>query len=104
MFEIFKRLFAPKDNQDLIEALQQGAFLVDVRTPIEFSFGSVSGATNIPLDKLLNSLPMFKNKKKIVVFCRSGSRSSKAKKMLEDNGFQGVINGGSWQNVNQIIK
>ncbi len=52
MFGIFKNLFAPTDNSELREAIKNGAFLVDVRTPAEFSAGSVKGAVNIPLDKV----------------------------------------------------
>ncbi|MBS1776000.1 MAG: rhodanese-like domain-containing protein [Bacteroidetes bacterium] len=103
MFGIFKNMFAPTDNSNLKEVVKNGAFLVDVRTPAEFSGGSVKGAVNIPLDKVPSQLSKFKNKKSIVVFCRSGSRSGQAKSILESNGFQNVINGGTWQNVKQIV-
>lgn len=100
----FSALLGKTDNSQLTEAVKNGAFLVDVRTPAEFSAGSVKGAVNIPLDKLQSQLSKFKNRKAIVVFCRSGARSSQAKGILEQNGFQHVINGGSWQNVNQVVK
>ncbi|HAR19130.1 MAG TPA: sulfurtransferase, partial [Cytophagales bacterium] len=64
--------------------------------------GSVKGAVNIPLDEVQRQLSKFKDKQNIVVFCRSGSRSSQAKSILESNGFQNVINGGTWENVNSI--
>lgn len=101
MLGIFKNLFAPTDNSELKEAVSNGAFLVDVRTPAEFSTGSVKGAVNIPLDKVSSQLAKFKDKKNIVVFCRSGNRSGQAKSILEQNGFHNVINGGTWQNVNK---
>ena len=97
----FSALFGKTDNSQLTEVIKDGAFLVDVRTPAEFSAGSVKGAVNIPLDRVPSQLSKFKNKKSIVVFCRSGSRSGQAKSILENNGFQNVINGGTWQNVNQ---
>lgn len=99
----FSALFGKTDNSQLTEVIKDGAFLVDVRTPAEFSTGSVKGAVNIPLDKVSSQLSKFKNKKSIVVFCRSGSRSGQAKSILESNGFQNVINGGTWQNVNQAV-
>ena len=99
----FSALFGKTDNSNLKEAVKNGAFLVDVRTPAEFSVGSVKGAINIPLDKVPSQLSKFKNKKSIVVFCRSGSRSGQAKSILENNGFQNVINGGTWQNVNNVV-
>lgn len=99
----FSAIFGKTDNSKLTEAINDGAFLVDVRTPAEFSAGSVKGAVNIPLDKVSSQLAKFKNKKSIVVFCLSGNRSSQAKSILESNGFQNVINGGTWQDVNRVI-
>jgi rhodanese-related sulfurtransferase len=74
-------------------------FYVDVRTPAEFAQGSVKGAVNIPLDQIEKELAKFKGKKNIVVFCRSGNRSSNAKAILEQNGIINVTNGGSWEDV-----
>ena len=74
-------------------------FYVDVRTPAEFTQGSVKGAINIPLDQIEKQLSKFKGKKNIVVFCRSGNRSSQAKAILEQNGITNVTNGGSWEDV-----
>lgn len=79
-------------------------FYVDVRTPAEFAQGSVKGAINIPLDQIGNQLAKFKGKKNIVVFCRSGNRSSQAKVILEQNGFTNIKNGGSWEDVNAKLK
>lgn len=101
MFGFLNSLFGQPDNKQLIEAIKEGAFLVDVRTPAEFSGGSVKGAVNIPLDSVGSQLAKFKDKKHIVVFCRSGNRSGQAKGILEQNGFQNVINGGTWENVSQ---
>ena len=103
MLGIFKNLFGQKDNTELKEVLADNAYLVDVRTPSEFASGSVKGAVNIPLDKISGQLSKFKGKKNIVVFCRSGNRSSQAKSILEKNGFKNVVNGGTWQNVNSLI-
>ena len=90
-------------NDSLNDALQGEVFLVDVRSPGEFSVGSVKGAINIPLDKLSTQLSKFKGKNTILVFCQSGNRSGQAKRILEQNGYKNVINGGSWLNVKQAI-
>ena len=103
MLGIFKNLFGQKDNTELKEVLTDNAYLVDVRTPSEFASGSVKGAVNIPLDKISGQLSKFKGKKNIVVFCRSGNRSSQAKSILEKNGFDNVLNGGTWNNVQKVI-
>lgn len=103
MFDIFKNLFRRGSSENFATLISDGAFLVDVRTPAEFYSGSVKGAVNIPLDKLSNQLTTFKDKKHIIVFCRSGNRSSEAKSILNLNGFTNVTNGGAWQNVNQFV-
>ncbi|GIM61901.1 rhodanese-like domain-containing protein [Capnocytophaga canis] len=103
MFGFFRNIFGSANNSQLKEAIKEGVFLVDVRTPAEFSAGSVQGAVNIPLDRIASNLSKFKNKKNIVVFCRSGARSSQAKSILEQNGFQNVINGKTWQNVKEVV-
>jgi len=105
MFGFFKNMFAnvEQNQAGLKTAVKNGAFLVDVRTPGEFTGGSVAGAVNIPLDTLPNQLSQFKDKPAIVVFCRSGNRSGQAKAILEQNGFKSVINGGTWENVSQIV-
>lgn len=104
MFNLIKNLFGGGDNTQLEAAVKGGAFLVDVRSPGEFSSGHVKGSVNIPLDKVSSQLSKFKGKENIVVFCRSGARSGQAKSILEKNGFKNVVNGGSWQNVSQLIK
>lgn len=102
MFGFLKNLVGQADNQAIAEAIRGGAFLVDVRTPDEFASGSVPGAVNIPLDVVEARLSEFKGKKGIVVFCRSGNRSSQAKSILERHGVTGVINGGTWDNVASV--
>ncbi|WP_425636614.1 rhodanese-like domain-containing protein [Algoriphagus yeomjeoni] len=99
----FSAMFGTTDNSKLSEAIQEGAFLVDVRSPGEFASGSVKGSVNVPLDEIGSQLTKFKDKKNIVVFCQSGNRSRQAKSILERNGIQNVINGGSWSNVNQLV-
>ncbi|MBY5957003.1 rhodanese-like domain-containing protein [Membranicola marinus] len=103
MFDFLKKLFSQTDNSQLIEAINNKPFLVDVRTPGEYSSGSVNEAVNIPLDKLPDQINKFRNKRNVIVFCRSGARSSRAKRILNQNGINNVINGGSWQNVNEMI-
>jgi len=80
------------------------AILVDVRTPEEFAEGSVDGAVNIPLSELPQRLVELKGSNDIVLFCRSGSRSSQAIQILQQNGIEGAINGGTWQQVRDVLK
>ncbi len=100
---LFQKLFSSAPAVDLKSIISEGAFLVDVRSPGEFNSGHVKGSVNIPLDNITQQLAKFKGKKNIIVFCRSGNRSGQAKSILEQNGFTKVVNGGTWQDVNQFV-
>jgi phage shock protein E len=86
-----KQLFGGAPTADLKSLVDEGAFLVDVRSPGEFADGHVKGSVNIPLDRIVTQLGKFKDKKNIIVFCRSGNRSSMAKNLLEQNGIKNVV-------------
>ncbi len=101
---IFGNIFGGSgNNENLATLVNNGAFLVDVRSPGEFADGNVKGSVNIPLDQVQNQLAKFKDKENIVVFCRSGNRSGQAKSILEQNGFTNVTNGGTWQDVKAVF-
>ena len=104
MLDVIKNLFGGSVNQELKAVINNGAYIVDVRSPSEYSSGSANKAVNIPLDIIQNQLQKFKGKKNIVVFCRSGMRSSQAKNILERNGFKNVMNGKTLQNVKSLIE
>jgi len=95
------QMSAIMNDNDYKKLINDGAFLVDVRTEAEFAEGHVKGSTNIPLHTIPNELELFKNKTSIIVFCRSGGRSSQAKAYLDVNGIENVINGGTWDFINQ---
>lgn len=101
---IFRQIFGSSEKADLTAIIKEGALLADVRTAAEFAEGHVKGSVNIPLDQVPAKLSQFRNQKNIIVFCRSGSRSSQAKAILEQNGFTNVINGGTWQDVKEFLK
>ncbi|NHM07584.1 rhodanese-like domain-containing protein [Flavobacterium sp. CYK-4] len=101
----FSSIFGNKsNNEDLAQKVSQGAFLVDVRSGAEFASGHVKGSVNIPLDQLTRNLAKLKGKEHIVVFCRSGNRSAQAKMILNQNGFNNITNGGTWQNIAALVQ
>lgn len=63
--------------------------LLDVRTIQEYKSGHLRDATLIPVQALSENLGMLKQDKdkKIIVYCRTGSRSVSASRILEENGF-----------------
>jgi len=71
--------------------------VLDVRSIEEYKEGHLRNATLIPLPALAQNLGMLKQdkKKKILVYCRTGSRSVSASRILEDHGFHPInIKGG----------
>ena len=82
-------------RQPGIDAIPDKARIVDVRTPAEFRSGHFPGAVNIPLADIRSRLDEFGGRDQaIVVYCRSGSRSSVAKGWLDAAGYKRVFNGG----------
>jgi len=72
----------------LVEA---GARLVDVRTPQEFANGHIPGAVNMPVQDLERRMGELTGKDRpIVLYCRSGARSSNAARMLKSAGYTEV--------------
>ncbi len=68
-------------------------FLLDVREPFEADIATIPGTSaNIPLGELNARLDELDSSEEIVVYCRSGSRSNSAMRMLESAGFTNVHN------------
>ncbi len=87
-----KSLISPDEAK---RYLGKGAKLVDVRTPREFAAGHLDGAVNIPLQELQNRITELGDKSAhIVLYCRSGSRSGAAKRLLKRHGFEQPHNAG----------
>jgi len=90
---------------------QQGALLLDVREPGEYSAVHAPNAKLIPLGQIasrMNEIAAYKDKP-IVVMCRSGRRSAQAVAILQKAGYSQVSNikGGitAWEsNGLQVIK
>ena len=76
-----------------------GAQLIDVRSAAEFAAGHAAGSRNIPLGELAPAAATLDRSGWIVVCCASGARSGRAMHWLRSNGFQKVLNAGSWRNV-----
>ena len=70
------------------------AILLDVRTPQEFSQGSLEGAINMDYhaEGFEAKIDALNPKYAIFVYCQSGGRSGKTYKMLKEKGFDKVYN------------
>ncbi len=102
LFNLFKN---SGDKEGMIkEYLEKDAVVIDVRTPMEFKEGHVSGSINIPLQVFQARFHEIKEMNKpIVAVCRSGARSGQATGFLKQQGID-AINGGPWQNVDAVYK
>ena len=87
---------------------ENDVFVLDVRTPAEFNSSHLEGATLIPVNNAFGSnlssellLEARKNEvpenKKVLVYCRTGHRSTAASTILAEAGYSQVYNmkGGS---------
>ena len=74
--------------------LQDGAILVDVRSPQEYREGHLEGAILIPEYELISKhSKTFESKDEtIIVYCSNGLRSKKAQRKLEKQGYTNVYN------------
>jgi len=84
----------PAQLAKLIEAGQPAYILVDVRTAEEFAEGHIPTAVNAPVDGIGNAPPTQDKTARIIVYCRSGRRSARAKSILEGLGYTGVVDFG----------
>lgn len=66
----------------------EGAVLLDVRSPGEVAGGALKGAANIPVGELSRRVGELDKTKVLVVYCRSGARSSQAVSFLRGQGFE----------------
>ena len=80
--------------------------VIDVRTLPEWEKKRIDNTLLIEWQDLLtavNKMDIKKNRE-ILLFCRSGNRSGKAKKILEENGYTNVKNLGSIQDAGNFLK
>lgn len=81
-------------EQQLKKMVEQGAVLLDVRSPQEFEEGHLKNAILLPeyeIQEKANSILLDKSQV-IIVYCSTGHRSQKAQKMLQKLGYKKVYN------------
>ncbi len=101
--ELLKRLFGIK-SVDYRELVNNGAKIIDVRTPAEYKGGHIKSSVNYPLQSLGSKMAKMEKDKTYITVCASGMRSGSAKAMLRAQGFEQVHNGGSWMSLRNKIK
>ncbi len=77
------------EARDLI-AEKAGLVILDVRTVSEFESGHLDGAINIPVDELSGRLSELNPDDELLVYCRTGNRSTTAVGILRENGYDRI--------------
>ena len=96
-------LLGMKAKTNFKELYENGALIIDVRTPGEFSTGNIKGSINVPLDRINGKLKDIKKKNKpVIAVCRSGMRSGQATGIMKQNGIE-AYNGGPWTSLNSKL-
>ncbi len=90
------------DPQRARQFLEQGATVIDVRTPEEHAQQHLQRAVNIPLEQLathLDQVPVGT----LLLHCRSGMRSNMAVGLLHKSGREHVYNLGGFDRARNIV-
>ena len=92
------------------ELVAQGAIVIDVRAQNEWDAGHLPMAKLLPVDQLearVADVVAWAGGNKaaaIVVHCKSGMRSARAKGTLERAGFTHVVNAGGYDGLRALLK
>ncbi|MBS9767175.1 MAG: thioredoxin family protein [Flavobacteriaceae bacterium] len=83
---------SPKEFKKLIDS--GDVILLDVRTSEEVAQGQIEGSSSINFydEDFVEKINLINKSKVICVYCRSGNRSSKAAKIMQENGFNRIYN------------
>jgi rhodanese-related sulfurtransferase len=83
-------LIQPQQYLDQFVNAEAEHLLIDVRTPEEFESGHIPGAINIPVQVIDQYLDQIPQDEPIVLYCRSGNRSSQAFDILSNSGYSDI--------------
>lgn len=85
---------------EMLELVDDGAVLIDVRTLAEYNAQHLDGAINLPVENIASTIETEVDDKniKIVLYCRSGNRSATAGQTLIDMGYKNVYDMGGMSN------
>lgn len=86
--------------QEAHRMVRDGARLVDVREPGEYTAGHAPDAELVPLGRLLSNPDELPRDQRVLLVCATGNRSSHATRLLGQRGFEVVdVAGGmaAWQ-------
>jgi len=86
---------------EALALLDNGAVLVDVRTPMEFAEGTIRGAVNCPLEEIERFAETMSHAPTLL-FCNSGMRSNIALLKLQSHGITNLYNIGDFKHAQDV--
>lgn len=88
-------------DRQVVELVQAGAGLIDVRLDNEYRRASLKGSINIPLAQLRHRAGELDSRRRYIVYCDTGRRSTAAAFLLSERGFEvAVLRDG----INALVK
>ena len=85
-------MFGPQVPSVTAAQVDDGAFLLDVREPDEWTAGHAPGAHHVPMMEVPARMAEVPTDAEVVVVCRSGGRSGQVTSWLMGNGWDNVRN------------
>lgn len=95
------------DVMEIDQLVEDGEYLLDIRTEEEYSLGNINGSVNIPLDELRDRMDEIPKDRNIYVNCQVGLRGYLGCRILNQNGFNTYnLDGGYslYSNYKRVIK
>jgi phage shock protein E len=99
----------PAETHQSINEGQQdenSLLVIDVRTPAEWHTGHLDGAEHIEWQDIGEKIDQLTSNKhdNIYLYCRSGNRSGKAVKILQQQGYTNVFNAGGLDQARLLLE
>lgn len=93
---------APEEAHDLV---QNGAVLVDVRSPEEYAAGHIEGAQSVPLESgdFDAAVGRLDPDQAYVLYCETGNRAGVALERMTELGFTDVVNAGGIDDLADVV-
>ena len=88
LFDFFKA----SDINKMVEEMDENTVLVDVREENEYQAGHIPGAVNVPLSTIEKAALPWEKSASLYVYCLAGTRSSRAVRYLQSQGYSNVTN------------
>ena len=85
-------MFGPQVPSVTAAQVDDGAYLLDVREPDEWTAGHAPGAHHVPMMEVPARMAEVPTDAEVVVVCRSGGRSGQVTSWLMGNGWDNVRN------------